>query len=156
MSKLWWIIIALVIVGGGAWLYTKNKSETTVPQTPVIEEQKEATTEETPKEEVMEGTTVVEISYTDTGFEPATVEIEVGDTVRFVNKSSRMMWVASAIHPTHVLLPGFDQLEGVDVGGRYSFTFDKVGEWKYHNHLSPTMTGTVVVTEKTDTTTETM
>ncbi|MBI4062315.1 cupredoxin domain-containing protein [Candidatus Gottesmanbacteria bacterium] len=85
--------------------------------------------------------------YTDSGFMPNTITVKQGTTVRFTNQSSRGMWVASAVHPTHQLLPGFDQLKSVEKGGTYEYTFAKVGTWKYHNHVNATDTGTVVVTQ---------
>jgi len=86
------------------------------------------------------------VDYTDSGFTPKTITVKVGDTVTWTNKSGKSMWVASDVHPTHQELPGFDQLAGVPKGGGYSYTFQKVGSWKYHNHLGPKDTGTVVVT----------
>lgn len=86
------------------------------------------------------------VGYTDNGFVPNTVTVLVGTTVQFANQSSTGMWVASAVHPTHQLLPGFDQLQSVARGGVYDYTFTKVGTWKYHNHVNATDTGTVVVT----------
>ena len=86
------------------------------------------------------------VQYGDSGFTPNTVSVKAGTTVRFSNQSSRGMWVASAVHPTHQLLPGFDQLQSVGKGGTYEYTFAKVGTWKYHNHVNATDTGTVVVT----------
>lgn len=87
------------------------------------------------------------VQYTDSGFGPNTITVKQGTTVRFTNQSSRGMWVASAVHPTHQLLPGFDQLQSVSKGGSYDYTFTKVGTWKYHNHVNATDTGTVVVTQ---------
>lgn len=87
------------------------------------------------------------VQYTDSGFGPNTITVKQGTTVRFTNQSSRGMWVASAVHPTHQLLPGFDELESVGKGGTYDYTFAKVGTWKYHNHVNATDTGTVVVTQ---------
>ncbi len=87
------------------------------------------------------------ITYTDSGFAPSPVSVKAGTTVTFVNESSRGMWVASAVHPTHQLLPGFDQLKSVAKSGTYEYTFTKVGTWKYHNHVNPTDTGSVVVTQ---------
>lgn len=83
-----------------------------------------------------------EVVYTDEGFSPNMIKVKVGDTVSFVNDSSNEMWVASAQHPTHEVLPEFDQLEE---GGDYEYTFTEVGEWKYHNHLNPKDFGSVVV-----------
>ncbi len=57
------------------------------------------------------------------------------------------MWTASAPHPQHTNYAGFDQLKSVPNGGTYEFTFTKVGTWKYHNHVAPTFTGSVTVTE---------
>ncbi len=87
------------------------------------------------------------VTYTDTGFAPSTVTVKKGTSVTFINGSSGGMWVASAVHPTHQLLPGFDHLKSVAKGGAYGYTFTKVGTWKYHNHVNPSDTGTVAVTE---------
>lgn len=89
----------------------------------------------------------VSVSYGSTGFTPNTVTVKKGTTVVWTNQSQGGMWVASALHPTHQLLPGFDQLKSVNVGGTYEYTFIKVGTWKYHNHVQATDIGTVVVTE---------
>jgi plastocyanin len=85
------------------------------------------------------------VTYSDTGFAPATLTVEVGTKVTFVNESSKGMWVASAVHPTHEVLPAFDNKVTVAEGESYSYTFTKEGQWKYHNHVGPTDTGTVVV-----------
>lgn len=87
------------------------------------------------------------VAYTDGGFAPNTLTVKKGTNVTFTNQSSKGMWVASALHPTHQLLPGFDQLKSVANGGTYEYTFEKVGTWKYHNHVAASDTGTVVVTE---------
>lgn len=85
------------------------------------------------------------VDYTDSGFAPKSITVKVGTTVTWTNKSVKPMWVASAVHPTHQVLPEFDQLTSVEKGDTYSYTFTKVGIWKYHNHKSPSDGGTVVV-----------
>lgn len=87
------------------------------------------------------------VTYTNTGFAPDPLTVTKGTTVTFVNESTRGMWVASATHPTHQLLPGFDQLTSVPNGGVYEYTFENVGTWKYHNHVNPTDIGSILVTE---------
>lgn len=87
------------------------------------------------------------VSFTDTGFSPAAITIKKGTSVTFENQSALNMWVASDVHPTHQLLPGFDQLKAVSKGGLYTYTFAKVGTWTFHNHVSPTNAGKVIVTE---------
>ena len=85
------------------------------------------------------------VTYSDTGFSPTSLSVKVGDTVTFQNESSKDMWVASAPHPTHTAYPEFDAKADTTAGGSYMFTFTKAGTWKYHNHLNPSMTGTIIV-----------
>lgn len=100
----------------------------------------------------------VMVRYTDSGFSPETITVEQGDTVRWVDESSRDMWVGSDRHPTHTNYAGStlnshcqngDQTEAAfdqcSTGSQFSFTFEKTGEWSYHNHVAPGDSGTVVV-----------
>jgi len=99
----------------------------------------------------------VTVTHTAGGFSPSVVTIRVGDTVRFVNESGGSLWVASAQHPTHTVYAGTslaehcgnaadnDAFDQCSTGNDYSFTFGKAGEWKYHNHVNASQTGTVVV-----------
>ena len=94
-----------------------------------------------------EGTTPQEffVEITSSGFSPQTLEINQGDTVTWTNKKSSDSWPASAVHPTHDVYPEFDANRGLKTGETYSFTFERVGNWKYHDHLNPSVTGTIVV-----------
>lgn len=87
------------------------------------------------------------VVFTDNGYLPATITVKKGTTVTFRNESVSGMWTASDTHPSHQILPGFDQKKSVAKGGTYEFTFAKIGTWKYHNHIKPEITGMVVVTE---------
>ena len=89
--------------------------------------------------------TAVTISITDTGFEPAQVTVAVGAKVTFLNNGQALHWPASAPHPTHTALPGFDAKKGLATGESYSFTFDTAGVWKFHDHLNPNLFGSVTV-----------
>ena len=80
-------------------------------------------------------------------FNPREVKIRKGGKVTWVNKSQRQVWPASAPHPVHTGYPGFDALRGLNTGESYSFAFEKVGSWSYHNHLNPATTGAVRVVE---------
>jgi len=87
------------------------------------------------------------VTYTDSGYVPARVTVKKGTVVMFKNESNSAMWTASGVHPTHKLLPGFDELTSVEKSGAYEYTFVKVGTWQYHNHMKPSDVGYVVVTE---------
>jgi len=80
-------------------------------------------------------------------FSPTTVKVKKGGKVTWTNKSQKSVWPASAIHPTHTVYPGFDALGEINPGKTYSFIFDKVGSWKYHDHLNPGNTGIIEVVE---------
>jgi len=86
-----------------------------------------------------------EVVYTDQGFSPANVVISVGDTVRFVNSSSFGMWVATDEHPQHTILSTFDQFGIAENSETYDYTFDKAGEWGYHDHIDASKLGMVIV-----------
>jgi plastocyanin len=78
-------------------------------------------------------------------FSPATLTVEVGATVTFVNRSGDDKWPASDVHPTHERYPLFDARKTIVPGGSWSFRFDRRGRWTYHDHLSPDVKGVVVV-----------
>lgn len=129
----------IVIVAAGfllAGCYHTGGTQTQVPSTQ---------TEPAAQDNVQEAGEGVTVHYTNSGFTPTTITVEVGTTVTFVNDDSRSMWVASSVHPTHKDLPGFDQLKGSGKGTSYTYTFSKAGEWSYHNHLSPSQQGKVIV-----------
>ncbi len=79
------------------------------------------------------------------GFSPKTLEIPPGTTVVFDNKDNVAHWPASNLHPTHSIYPEFDPKKGIEPGKDWSFTFQKAGEWKYHDHLNPSLTGIIIV-----------
>lgn len=85
------------------------------------------------------------VFYTDKGFSPSSLEIKAGETVKFANNSSGGMWVASGPHPDHTAYPEFDPKRNIPSGEIYEFTFTKIGEWKYHNHIKAGMYGTIIV-----------
>ena len=125
------IIIAIVIIGG--YSLTNNKPEQVETATPIAEEKI--------------------ITYTDAGYSPSPLEINIGDTVVFKNGSSQSMWPASAMHPAHKDYPTiggclgstFDACKGFLPSESWAFKFDIAGDWKYHDHLNPKYFGAVIV-----------
>jgi plastocyanin len=88
---------------------------------------------------------MVKVRYTDKGFVPNKIEVKAGDMVEFINESSTDMWVASVPHPAHTKLPTFDQFRLYKKGAIYRYIFEKKGTWEYHDHISPSLGGVVVV-----------
>ena len=102
------------------------------------------------------------VRYVDGGYVPDEVHISVGQEVVWVNEDAeRLFWPASNIHPTHAAYPGsdiqkcgtderesiFDACGELPRGGEYSFVFTEVGQWRFHDHINPRATGTVIVSE---------
>lgn len=102
-----------------------------------------ATAESTPH--VMGGMAMEIVRYTNTGYEPNRMVVSSGTIVQFVNESDNQMWVASNDHPGHTDLPTFDQFTASAKETTYTYVFDELGEWKYHDHLLPTFEGVIVV-----------
>lgn len=80
-------------------------------------------------------------------FVPITSFVKVGTKVTFKNTDDKPHWVASDPHPTHTDLPGFDAKAEIAPGANYTYTFDKVGRWLYHDHLNPAFGGAIEVME---------
>ena len=87
----------------------------------------------------------VTVVISENGFAPAVVKVKAGTKVTWFNKNIRPHWPASNPHPIHTDLPGFDAKNGLSQGETYSYTFDKLGKWEYHDHLNPALTGVVEV-----------
>ncbi len=135
------IILLIAIVGAIIFFLSPNDSATT----PEVEEN--TTTEEV--------SATNEISYTNSGFKPKEIVVNKGQTVTWTNNSKRGMWVASAMHPTHTVYPetsendclgsSFDACTAQPTGETFSFTFNEVGEWGYHDHTQAQNWGRVIV-----------
>ena len=92
------------------------------------------------------------IVLTTDGYEPKTLAINSGDTVSWsvaedVDTQIGLHWPASNLHPSHRDYPGglFDPERPVSRADTWEFVFHEVGTWKYHDHLMPYYTGTILV-----------
>lgn len=136
------VIILLLIVAGTIYIFKSNSDEQLTPAETSGTAEIPAPTQSSEASPAAADTIV---NYANSGFSPNTLNVKVGTAVTFVNNSTQQMWVASAYHPTHQVLPSLNQLKWVGTGGTYQYTFDKAGEWPYHNHLNPKDFGKVIV-----------
>ncbi len=94
------------------------------------------------------------------GFTPKTSVIQKGDRVTFINKGSTSVWIVSDDYKTNTDYPSsdiekcgtveqaniFDSCEGIESDQTYTFTFNEVGSWGYHDYFRPGIKGTIIVT----------
>lgn len=95
--------------------------------------------------EILEGEVTMQMG--EDNYAPTDITIRVGTTVTFINNSESLRWPASDLHPSHLIYSEFDSKAPVKIGERYSFTFNKPGEWGYHDHLAPYITGIINVVD---------
>ena len=100
------------------------------------------------------------IRYVDDKYIPDTIHISIGQEVVWINED-QVFWPASNLHPTHTAYPGsniakcftsqkdkiFDACKSLGTGEKYSFVFNEIGNWRFHDHINPKAAGTVIVSE---------
>lgn len=86
---------------------------------------------------------VVKISSA--GFLPKDITIKAEEEVTWVNEDSSDHQVNSAVHPTHQLHPPLNSVGLLKSGEKKSLSFPDTGVYKYHDHLNPTLFGSVTV-----------
>ena len=155
MRKQLLVLFAVVFVASGC---ASNPTDTPGQNNGDSPNQSQGTPMENQTQPSQNNTNATVVTYTDSGFQPQEITVEKGDTVIWESSSSRPMWVGSDQHPVHTEYAGsslrehcsngdqntaaFDQCS---TGDRFSFTFEKTGEWGYHNHRYSQHTGKVTV-----------
>ena len=90
----------------------------------------------------------VTITLTEKGFEPREVTLLKGGTVTFRTTTGQQYWPASNLHPEHTIYPEFDSKLPIAPDKEWSFTFDRVGSWGFHDHMRSYFAGIIHVVEK--------
>ena len=140
--KTVWIILIVVIVAAGAWWYYQSMNLGLSPNSKTLPQN---TPSSIPTKQASFTPKIIEVSMTSSGFSPKEININIGDTVKFINNDTRDWWPASGVHPTHLLCPGFDSLKGIKPGDSYSYTFIVAKACPMHDHLKGGMFGKITV-----------
>lgn len=90
------------------------------------------------------------IEMTEDGFKPNEISIGAGSSIEFKNIDLSDRWPASNIHPTHEIYPEFDPQRPIQPGNSWVVIFNKVGSWKYHDHINPHLRGQIIVSENSN------
>ena len=81
---------------------------------------------------------IIDVSINNFAFNPASVTISTGDTIRWTNKDSA----------THTVKGSSFESGSLAQGDTYEFTFTEPGAYDYTCSIHPSMKGTVTVVEK--------
>ena len=82
---------------------------------------------------------------TETAFTPPLLVIPLGATVTFTSSQGLPYWPASDLHPSHGIFSEFDPKRALFANESWSFTFEKPGQWLYHDHLASHIGGAIFV-----------
>lgn len=160
MKKILSTIVVLAVLLVVGWKFLRNKEDVAIitptltaspAETPVVSPESTASPAPVVSKNV--------VTYIDSGYIPKEITIKKGETVVWKNESNKSMWTASAMHPTHKVYPGtdivlcnalrpiamFDSCGRIEVEQSWSFTFNNVGTWGYHNHVNSSHFGKVIV-----------
>jgi plastocyanin len=86
------------------------------------------------------------VTITPQGFVPATLTIRQGQAVVWTNSDSATHQVDSDPYPSNNYLTDFNELQPMPYNGQFSFIFNKIGSYTYHDNLNPyRLKGTIVV-----------
>ena len=135
-------IVALLVIGAlWRFFYSTGSTKSNQPTDTTTGEASSATF----SAEVSRENTIV---YTDSGFGPQTLTVKSGEFINWVNDSSGTVKVGSAVHPNHTVnqeITNDQYFIELALGESAKVQLTKIGEWGYHDHLKPSMTGTITV-----------
>lgn len=143
MGKVFFVILALLVVIGGAYLLISTGKHAATPSNTTQSSTTPSATSPSSPSGAMEQTAAV--SLTTNGFDPATITVKAGTKVTWTNNSGDSATVNSDPHPIHTDYPPLN-LGSFSSGSSLSLVFDKPGTYGYHNHFNPSEKGTIVVT----------
>lgn len=86
-----------------------------------------------------------EVVLKEDGFHPKEMIIKKGNLIVFSTENPEPFWPASNVHPTHGVYRKFDPKKPIHSDKTWSFQFDKVGQWRFHDHESPLHEGIIIV-----------
>ncbi len=155
MKKAFFISLALLAV----LLLVVSCGKQPSTEEPSVGEETEVDTNSKPMRVPLVVEDIYTVEVTNSGFEPSDLTLKSGDSVRFVAMDNGRHWPASALHPLHQEYPGssigkcngpeqdqiFDACRVLPEGQGFEFRFTEKGTWKYHDHLHPSLTGTITV-----------
>lgn len=147
--KIGIIAVAILAVVGGATFVLMNSDDKASDSTSANTQNTQAASETTAAKE-NEGEahndshTATTITYTDSGFSPATLTVKSGTKVTVTNNSSRQLEFSSDDHPAHTDNPELNQ-NSLAPGQSQTLTPTEKGSHGIHDHNDSSKKMTLIV-----------
>lgn len=141
------VIIAAILIFGGLILMNSNDKPTATNNQASISNSSStgsSTNSGSQNGSNSDNSSSATITYTDSGFSPATLTVKAGTTVTIINTSSQTIQFDSDPHPAHTDDPELN-VGTIAPGESKTFKATTTGTFGFHNHLDPNATGTLVV-----------
>lgn len=136
------VVVVLIILAGWYFIQSqKGQPAQSRPAPRVTQPRATPATESAAPSKVKENV----VKVTTSGFSPQRITIKAGESVTWVNEDTQSHQVNSAVHPTHQLYPPLNTVGLLQSGDKKSLSFPDAGTYKYHDHLNPSNTGSVIV-----------
>jgi plastocyanin len=145
------VVVAILVVVGGIVFATHKSASPAASTSPAANSNAAATTPPASGSSPAPATSAssdasadVTLHYTASGFSPASITVPAGHKFIVKNDSSATIQVDSDPHPQHTDNTQLN-IGAIAPGSTGSATLTRTGTWGIHNHLNPSMRGTVVV-----------
>ncbi len=158
MNKAIIAVIALLIIGGGVFMFVgSDDTDTSTDSNSAVTPTQQTSNQQTSDQQQMEQETEAEqesedgdfgsvqtVTYNDVGFSPEKLTSKSGEKMIIENKSSKTIQVQSDPHPAH------DENDELNIGAiapgeSKSVILTTKGTFGFHNHVSPDNKASVVV-----------
>lgn len=137
------VVVVLVLIIG-VWFLTRPAQQ--VIQAPQATNAPISTDSASPSIATSDATITEQnlVNIFSNGFIPKSITIKLGDTITWTNVDTENHNVSSDNHPTHLLNP-FLNLGMIKPSESKTLTPQKAGTFTYHDHLNPSLTGSITV-----------
>ena len=133
------VIIVVILLAG--WFLIQSQQTAVPTPAPTTTKIVIPTVAESSPAAMMEET---KVTISSTGFSPKVISVKTGNSVTWINSDSANHTVNSSPHPVHTDYTPLN-LGTIAPGSSKSLTFPTAGTYKYHDHLNPTLFGSVTV-----------
>lgn len=138
------VVVAVIVLIGGFVIIKSQKAPSSDLPTSTVTEPTPMTEQSSPSAAASAGVSQNQVKITTDGFLPKDITISVGETVTWMNSDTDNHNVSSDPHPVHTLYTPLN-LGMIKAGDSKSLSFPTTGTYKYHDHLNPSLTGSVTV-----------